>query len=203
MESLLLRLLDRQNASALSVSDKATFYIVPHMNSDGAVLGNLRTNAAGVYLDREWLNPSLEKSLEVYFTLIKMHETDVDLLLDIPGDEGLPPYIFMAGTEGVPEYNKNIQEVEELFKLHFILSNSDFQDVIGYPKDAPRTANLTMATAYSSHTFHCLVYTLKMLFEYKHNLSNNAYIINCQHSLRLGESFLHPIHAIEDNLREK
>lgn len=36
------------------------------MNPDGAVLGNLRTNARGVNLNREWLNPSMENSPEVF-----------------------------------------------------------------------------------------------------------------------------------------
>ena len=34
------------------------------MNPDGSVLGNLRTNAAGANLNREWLQP-LERSPEV------------------------------------------------------------------------------------------------------------------------------------------
>ena len=36
------------------------------MNPDGSVLGNLRTNAAGANLNREWENPTLERSPEVF-----------------------------------------------------------------------------------------------------------------------------------------
>ncbi len=47
----------------------------------------------------------MEKSPEVFFVRERMLETDVDLFLDIHGDEGLP-FVFVAGTEGVPNYNR-------------------------------------------------------------------------------------------------
>ena len=59
------------------------------MNPDGSVLGNLRTNAAGANLNREWETPTLERSPEVFTVREKMMETGVDLFLDIHGDEGL------------------------------------------------------------------------------------------------------------------
>lgn len=36
------------------------------MNPDGSVRGHLRTNAAGVNLNREWAQPTIENSPEVY-----------------------------------------------------------------------------------------------------------------------------------------
>ena len=38
----------------------ATISLVPNMNPDGTTRGHLRTNAAGVNLNREWRAPSLE-----------------------------------------------------------------------------------------------------------------------------------------------
>lgn len=67
VEGLLGRLLDPQDPTARTLLDRATFYIVPNMNPDGSALGNLRTNAAGANLNREWENPTLEKSPEVFF----------------------------------------------------------------------------------------------------------------------------------------
>jgi murein tripeptide amidase MpaA len=47
---------------------------VPNMNPDGTWRGHLRTNAAGANLNREWDNPSLEKSPEVYYVRNYMDE---------------------------------------------------------------------------------------------------------------------------------
>jgi murein tripeptide amidase MpaA len=53
----------------------------------------------GANLNREWLEPSADKSPEVQLVR-KDAGTGVDLFLDIHGDESLP-YVFVAGTEGV------------------------------------------------------------------------------------------------------
>ncbi len=101
VEGLLYRLLDSDDPVSKQLLDKANFYVVPNMNPDGSVRGHLRTNAAGVNLNREWQTPSLEKSPEVYHVVQKMKETGVDLFYDVHGDEGLP-YVFLAGCEGIP-----------------------------------------------------------------------------------------------------
>lgn len=44
------------------------------MNLDGTWRGHLRTNAAGANLNREWDNPSLERSPEVYYVRQHMDE---------------------------------------------------------------------------------------------------------------------------------
>ena len=38
---------------------------IPNMNPDGSYRGHLRTNASGANLNREWKEPTLEKSPEV------------------------------------------------------------------------------------------------------------------------------------------
>jgi murein tripeptide amidase MpaA len=103
------------------------------MNPDGSILGNLRTNAAGANLNREWLEPSADTSPEVLLVRSKMQETGVDLFLDIHGDESLP-YVFVAGTEGVPSYTDAIRQLEDKFKHYLMVSNPDFQDEVGYEK---------------------------------------------------------------------
>ena len=199
MEGFLSRLLDHQDPTARALLDKATFYVVPNMNPDGAALGNLRTNAAGANLNREWLEPGIERSPEVYFVRERMHETGVDLFLDIHGDEGLP-YVFAAGTEGVPNYDARIAALENLFKTAFQAASPDFQDEYGYPKDAAGKANLSMATAYVGNTFRCLAYTLEMPFKDNANLPDDDFGWNGQRSLRLGESILSPILAAANAL---
>lgn len=200
MEGFLSRLLDHQDPTARTLLDKATFYVVPNMNPDGSFLGNLRTNAVGANLNREWLEPSIEYSPEVFYVREKMHEIGVDMFLDVHGDEGLP-YVFVAGTEGVPNYNQQIADLETLFKNALQAASPDFQDVYGYEKDAAGQANLSMATAYVGNTFGCLAYTLEMPFKDNNNLPDDDFGWNGQRSLRLGESMLTAMLAVAKNLR--
>lgn len=202
IEGFLSRLLDHQDPTARALLDKATFYVVPNMNPDGAFLGNLRTNAAGANLNREWLEPSIEKSPEVYYVRQKMHETGIDLFLDIHGDEAIP-YNFVAGTEGVPNYNERIQKLENLFKDAFQAASPDFQDVHGYEKDVPGEANLSLATNYVGNTFKCLAYTLEMPFKDNNNLPDDDFGWNGQRSLRLGESILTAVLAVANELERE
>lgn len=200
IEGFLSRLLDHQDPTARALLDRATFYVVPNMNPDGSVLGNLRTNAAGANLNREWAEPTLAHSPEVYYVREKMHETGVDMFLDIHGDEELP-YVFVAGTEGVPSYNERIAALESAFKTALLQASPDFQDEHGYEKDAPGQANLGMATAYVGETFRCLAYTLEMPFKDNHNLPDDDFGWNGQRSLRLGEAMLSAILAVMPQLR--
>lgn len=200
VEGLLARLLDHQDPTARALLNQATFYVVPNMNPDGVALGNLRTNAAGANLNREWQNPTLERSPEVYYVREKMHEIGVDMFLDIHGDE-IIPYVFVAGTEGVPSYNSRIADLETQFKAAWQAASPDFQDEIGYEKDAPNQANMTMATAYVGHSFQCLAYTVEMPFKDNALFPDDDFGWNGQRSLRLGESVLSAILAVCPNLR--
>lgn len=200
IEGLLGRLLDPQDPTARALLDCATFYIVPNMNPDGSVLGNLRTNAAGANLNREWLEPSVERSPEVYYVREKMRETGVDLFLDIHGDEAIP-FVFVAGTEGVPSYDERIAALETQFKQAFAAASPDFQDEHGYEKDAPGQANMSMATAWVGENFRCLAYTLEMPFKDNDNLPDDDFGWNGQRSLRLGEAVLSAVLNVLPDLR--
>ena len=199
-EGLLSRLLDHQDPTARALLDCATFYIVPNMNPDGAALGNQRTNAAGADLNREWQNPSPERSPEVYAVRPKMHETGVDLFLDIHGEEALP-YVFAAGCEGNPSYDARLAALEAAFKTALRQASPDFQDEHGYPKTAPSQANLAIAKSYVGETFGCLSYTLEMPFKDNINLPDDDFGWNGQRSLRLGEAILSAILAVCPQLR--
>ena len=52
VEGFLESLLDEDNPLATLLLKETAFYVVPNMNPDGAVRGNLRTNAAGANLNR-------------------------------------------------------------------------------------------------------------------------------------------------------
>jgi murein tripeptide amidase MpaA len=100
MEGLLERLTDAAAPGVAALLEKATFYCVPNMNPDGSFRGHLRTNAAGVNLNREWLTPTPEKSPEVLCVLAAMDRTGVDFAMDVHGDEAIPANFF-AGFEGI------------------------------------------------------------------------------------------------------
>ncbi|MBQ9725724.1 MAG: hypothetical protein IJV56_10400, partial [Neisseriaceae bacterium] len=89
-EGFLTRLLDFQDSLSRTLLDMATVFVVPNMNPDGSVRGNLRTNAAGANLNREWANTTMEKSPVVFLVREKIQQTGEDILLDIQGDESIP-----------------------------------------------------------------------------------------------------------------
>ena len=99
VEGLLARLLDPEDPVARELRRRAVFHVVPNMNPDGSFRGNLRVNAAGANLNREWQNPTRERSPEVLLVRQRMEQTGVDFCLDVHGDEALP-YNFIAGPDG-------------------------------------------------------------------------------------------------------
>ncbi|MAA96564.1 MULTISPECIES: M14 family metallopeptidase [unclassified Arsukibacterium] len=200
IEGLLDRLLDEDDGVARSLLAKAVFYIVPNMNPDGSVRGNLRTNAAGANLNREWQNPTLEHSPEVYLVRQKMLETGLDMFLDIHGDENLP-YNFVAGAEGVPSYNDQMQQLEQDFKTALLTVTPEFQVKYGYDKDAPGQANLTVATAWVAEQFKCLAYTVEMPFKDNADLPDEAFGWSDIRSMKLGQDSLSAILQVVDKLR--
>ncbi|MDN3398897.1 M14-type cytosolic carboxypeptidase [Psychrobacter sp. APC 3426] len=200
VEGLLYSLLDSDNATAKLLLEKANVYIVPNMNPDGSVRGHLRTNAVGTNLNREWLNPSLEKSPEVFHVINKMEETGVDLFYDVHGDEALP-YVFLAGSQGTPSYNDRLASLRERFSDVLKLASADFQSEFGYDIDAPGTANMTVATNWVAERFDCLANTLEMPFKDNDNLPDMDAGWSPERSVKLGEASLIAMLAVVDNLR--
>ena len=200
VDGLMHSLLDSDNATGKLLLDKANFYIVPNMNPDGSVRGHLRTNAAGVNLNREWLNPSIEKSPEVFHVINKMKEVGVDLFYDVHGDEALP-FVFLAGSEGTPSYNDRLATLRERFSEVFKLASADFQSEFGYDVDAPGEANMTVATNWVAEHFDCLANTLEMPFKDNDNVPDPTMGWSPERSVKLGEASLVAMLAVVDDLR--
>ncbi|MBD1581630.1 M14 family metallopeptidase [Pseudoalteromonas sp. S16_S37] len=200
VEGLLHKLLDDEDPHAAALLSKAIFHIVPNMNPDGSVRGHLRTNAAGVNLNREWQTPSLEKSPEVYHALNKMRETGLDMYLDIHGDEALP-YNFVAGSEGIPSYDERLKGLEDDFKAALLTITPEFQDEFGYDKDAPGEANLTVASNAVGEEFKALAYTVEMPFKDNANLPDPYYGWSDRRSYQFGQDTLAAIVSVVDKLR--
>ncbi len=200
IEGLLERLLDVDDPVAKVLLAKCVFYVVPNMNPDGAARGNLRTNVAGANLNREWQAPSMDRSPEVFLVRQAMQEVGVDLNLDVHGDEGLP-YNFVAGTEGNPGYSARIEALENAFKASWLATCPDFQVQHGYQRDAPGSANPTLATHWVGQNFDCLAYTIEMPFKDNADLPDALCGWSGERSRKLGASVLLPILAVADALR--
>ncbi|MFT5164543.1 MAG: murein tripeptide amidase MpaA, partial [Alteromonadaceae bacterium] len=200
IEGMMSRLLDDEDGTTKALLDKTVFYVVPNMNPDGGARGHLRTNAAGANLNREWAEPTMDRSPEVYLVREKMIEIGVDLFLDIHGDEGLP-YNFVAGSEGIPSYDDRIAKLENQFKAAYAVVTPEFQDQHGYPKDAPGKADLTIASSWVAEHFKCLSYTLEMPFKDNADLPDLVYGWSDVRSEKLGSDILPAILAVVDDLR--
>ncbi|MBS0309214.1 MAG: hypothetical protein JSS58_09610 [Proteobacteria bacterium] len=191
-EGLLGALLDPVNPLAQELLQHSVFYIVPNMNPDGAVRGNLRTNAAGANLNREWMTPSRESSPEVFHVRNKIHQTGCDLFLDIHGDETLP-YVFVAGCEMLDNFSERQAREQQCFIDEFQRANSDFQTAVGYEASKYSADLLTLASKYIGHTFGCVSLTLEMPFKDNANAPHPTTGWNGVRSMRLGRDMLRPI----------
>ena len=201
MEGFLERMLDPISAMSKDLLARAVFYVVPNMNPDGSARGHLRTNAAGVNLNREWHEPSLESSPEVYFVLNKMIETGCDLALDVHGDEALP-YNFIAGTEGIPSWSDRLEDLLERFKSSYMKSsNGVFQTQYGYPRNSPGKANLTISSNALAERFECLAMTLEMPFKDDANHPDKQFGWSPERAKQLGADARSPLLAVMPSLR--
>ena len=200
VQGFLERLLDAGDPVSRVLLARCVFYVVPNMNPDGAVRGNLRTNAAGVNLNREWAAPSMAQSPEVFLVRCKMQELGVDLGLDAHGDEGLP-YNFCVGTEGNPGYTPRLEALENTFKRAWVSTCPDFQTSQGYGRAKPGEANPTLATNWVAQNFDCLAFTIEMPFKDNANLPDPQVGWNGRRSQKLGASVLLPILAVVEQLR--
>ncbi|MBR7792041.1 hypothetical protein KDM87_05480 [Undibacterium sp. FT147W] len=194
VEGTLGALLDPSNPIARSILQKAVLYIVPNMNPDGAARGNLRTNAAGANLNREWMTPTLATSPEVFHVKNKIHETGCDLFLDIHGDEALP-YVFVAGSEMIEGFTEKQAKEQQVFVDSFCAASPDFQTKFGYEASKYNEDMLKLASKYIGHTFKCVSLTLELPFKDNANLPDAETGWDGARSIKLGEAMLQPILA--------
>ena len=142
----------------------ATVHVVSNMNPDGTRRGHLRTNAAGVNLNREWHAPSAERSPEVLCVRGAMDETGVDFAIDVHGDEAIPAN-FIAGYEGIPSWSEDHGAKFYEFGHRLAAHTPDFQTERGYEKASAGNANLSMSTNQLAERFGAVSVTLEMPFK--------------------------------------
>jgi len=173
MEGALQALTDPADPVARQLREKCTLHIVPNCNPDGSYRGHLRTNAAGVNLNREWADPSPGRSPEVLCIRNAMDASGVDFAMDIHGDEAIAA-VFLAGFEGIPSWTD--EQGQDYYRYQRILARRtpDFQTAKGYPKSAPGKANLTISTNQVAERFGACAMTLEMPFKDNADLPDPA-----------------------------
>ncbi|WP_306477783.1 M14-type cytosolic carboxypeptidase [Methyloversatilis sp.] len=197
VEGLLERLYDTSDPVSRRLLERACFFVVPNMNPDGSVRGNLRTNARGVNLNRAWLEPDMSDSPEVALVRARMLATGVDVFLDIHGDETLP-YVFVDGNSMVPGFTDAHGRTEQRFADTLRAVTPDFQTERGYAPDRFSDDMLTLASKWVFHQFGCLSLTLEMPFKDNANLPDGLFGWSAARSRRLGEATLQALLAALD-----
>ncbi|KZM45238.1 hypothetical protein OA92_04650 [Marinomonas sp. SBI22] len=195
IEGLLERLFDESHPISRALLNQCRFYIVPNMNPDGGVHGNLRVNSKGVNLNREWMQPSEELSPEVLAVQTKMAEVGVDLFLDIHGDEELPVN-FIDGCSQIPSFDQRMANMESLFNGTLLAVSPDFQTKQGYENNHFGEDTLKVAAKWVGETYKCLSLTLEMPFKDNELLPDPEVGWSPERSKILGADVLYPIYQV-------
>ena len=171
VEGLLERLLDGADPVARTLREQALLYLVPNMNPDGAVRGNLRTNAAGRNLNREWREPDPVASPEVF----------------------LVRAVFFSTAEEVPGFTTEAAAAQARFVDTLLAVSPDFQTEEGYKPGRFGEELLTLASKWVANHFGCVSLTLEMPFKDNAILPDEHVGWNGARSKRLGAAMLNPI----------
>ena len=162
VDGMLERLLEHAaTPSRGRCSQRAVVHVVPNMNPDGGVRGNLRTNAAGANLNREWLGAERRAQSRGAARSRGDGRNRRRRVSRRPRRRGLALCIRrrrraparLLGQAGA---------LQRSFIAAFKTASPDFQDVHGYPSDKDTKVNLTLASKYVGHTFGCLALTLEI-----------------------------------------
>jgi murein tripeptide amidase MpaA len=200
MEGALEKLTDEDDPVARVLRRDCTFHIVPNMNPDGSRRGHLRTNAAGVNLNREWHAPSAEKSPEVLCVRNAMDEQPPAFAMDVHGDEAIPAN-FLAGFEGIPSLKDEQLRLFNLYAETLERISPDFQRSKGYEIPPAGQANMSMSTTQLAERFGCVSMTLEMPFKDNFDLPDEVYGWSPQRSKYLASACLDALHSLLPELQ--
>ncbi|MFC0590282.1 M14-type cytosolic carboxypeptidase [Novosphingobium aquiterrae] len=189
MEGALDCLTDEADPVARRLRQLCRFHVVPNANPDGSRRGHLRTNYAGINLNREWAAPSADKSPEVLAIRGAMDETGVHFAMDVHGDEAIPA-VFLAGFEGIPSWSQGLQDGFDRYKAILARRTPDFQTRLGYPVARAGHANMTMSTNQLAERFGAVSMTLEMPFKDYDALPDAAQGWSPERSAQLGRDCL-------------
>ena len=173
MEGALEVLTDPADPVGRTLRQKCRLHVVPNCNPDGSFRGHLRTNAVGTNLNREWAEPTAERSPEVLAIRNAMDESGVHFAMDVHGDEAIAAN-FLAGFEGIPSWTD--EQGDGFYRFQQILDRRtpDFQTEKGYGVSKPGQANLSMSTNQVAERFGACAMTLEMPFKDNDDLPDPA-----------------------------
>jgi murein tripeptide amidase MpaA len=164
MEGALDRLLDESEPVAAELRRIAAIHLVPLVNIDGAARGNLRGNAAGIDLNRQWHAPDPATAPEVAAVLAAMDATGVDLSLDVHGDETLP-HVFIDGCDHDRSSTPSQIAGVAMFKAALAKASPAFQTAVGYDATYGGEGAPGMSTRALARRYGAVGLTLEMPFK--------------------------------------
>jgi murein tripeptide amidase MpaA len=195
MEGALARLLDEGDAVAERLRRIAQIHLVPIVNIDGAARGNLRGNAAGIDLNRQWHAPDPLKAPEVAAVLAAMDKTGADLVLDVHGDETIP-HVFIDGCDADPAATPAQIAGVERFKAALMKASPAFQVAVGYPVTYGGEAAPGMCNRATARRFGGVGLTLEMPFKDSLEAPDPIHGWSPDASIRMGRDCLDAILAV-------
>ena len=200
VEGLLTRLGDPDDAVSRRVLEHSVVHIVPNMNPDGAVLGHTRANAAGANLNREWADPSIERSPEVLLVREAMERSGVDFAMDCHGDEELRCN-FLGGPLEIPSRNPWLADLFSRFERAWNAVTPEYELGHPYPGGPPETADLRMAWNWIAERFGCLSVLLEQPFKDTSWQQEPTTGWSPERAIRFGASLPDALAQVMDRLR--
>lgn len=164
VEGLVERLLDEHDPVARALLRQAVVHVVPDLNPDGSALGHTRANAAGVNLNRAWVDPDPADAPEVWLVRRELEARGVDFCMDCHGDEELRCN-FLGGPLEIPSRSARLDGLFRGFELAWAAASPDYELGHPYPGGAPAEADLRMAWNWIAERFDCLSVLLEQPFK--------------------------------------
>ena len=195
MEGAFARLIDPADPVAARLLKEARIHLVPTVNVDGAARGNLRGNAAGVDLNRQWHGPDPKTAPEVAAVRAAMDEAGVDLCLDVHGDETIP-HVFLDGCDADPAATAAQIAGVEAFKAALLKASPAFQTAVGYPVSYGGEAAPGMCCRAVARRYGGIAMTLEMPFKDSMEAPDPAEGWSPKASAAMGRSCLEAVLAV-------
>jgi murein tripeptide amidase MpaA len=195
MEGALARLTDAGDPVAVRLRQVATVHMAPLVNIDGAARGNLRGNAAGIDLNRQWHGPDPDNAPEVAVVLAAMDKTGADFALDIHGDETLQ-HVFTDGCDHDPGATPAQIAGVAAFNTALLKASPAFQTAVGYPVAYGGEGAPGMCCRAVARRYGCPALTLEMPFNDSREASDPVHGWSPDASTRMGRDCLEAILAV-------